>query len=74
VDAVARRADDEDIDVYIDRHGIDGLATALDYAHQRVEGSVTHRTMANELDVPPVEAEIILQALEPVVRDATGDR
>lgn len=73
VDAVARRTDDEDIDLYVDRHGIDGLATALEYARQRVEGTVTHRTMARELDVPPVEAEIILQALEPVVRGSADE-
>lgn len=73
VDAVARRSDDEDIDVYVDRHGIDGLATALEYAHQRVEGTVTHRVMARELDIPPLEAEVILQALEPVVRESTAD-
>ncbi|MFC7079603.1 DUF7437 domain-containing protein [Halorussus caseinilyticus] len=72
VDAVARREHDEDIDVYIDRHGIDGLATALEYARQRIEGSVTHRVMARELDVPAVEAEIILQALEPVVRESAA--
>lgn len=74
VDAVARRDDDGDIDAYIDRHGIDGLATALEYARQRVEGAVTHRIMARELDVATLEAEIILQALEPVVRDSSGNR
>lgn len=73
VDAVARREDDEDIDLYVERHGIDGLATALEYARERVEGTVTHRTMADELDLPALEAEIILQALEPVVRDSAGD-
>lgn len=72
VDAVARRADDEDIDAYVDRHGIDGLATALEYARQRVEGAVTHRLVARELDVAPLEAEIILQALEPVVRESSS--
>lgn len=70
VEAVACRADNEDIDVYIDRHGIDGLASALKYAHQRIEGSVTHQIVARELDIPAVEAEIILQALEPIVRES----
>jgi len=73
VEAVARRTDDEDIDLYVDRHGIDGLASALEYARQRVEGSTTHRIAARELDVPPVEAEIILQALEPVVRESPSE-
>lgn len=64
--AVARREDDGDIDVYIDRHGIDGLALALEYAFEYVDGSVTHRITARELDISPLEAEVILQALEPI--------
>ena len=67
VDAAARRAEDADIDVYVDRHGIDGLAIALDYAHEYVDGEVNHRIAARELDVSPLEAEIVLQTLEPVV-------
>ncbi|RQG95750.1 DUF7437 domain-containing protein [Natrarchaeobius oligotrophus] len=68
VDAVGRSDDDQDISVYLDRHGIDGLATALEYAREYVDGTVNHRIMARELDCSPLEAEIILQALEPVVR------
>ncbi len=67
--AVARREENEDIDVYIDRHGFDGLATARGYASGRLDGAVTHRSVANELDHPPLEAEIILQALEPIVAE-----
>ena len=68
VDAVGRSDDDQDIAVYLDRHGIDGLATALEYAREYVDGTVNHRITARELDLSPLEAEIILQALEPVVR------
>jgi DNA-binding MarR family transcriptional regulator len=64
--AVARRGEDEDIDVYIERHGLDGLAVALKYAYEYVDGTVNHRIAARELDLSPLEAEIILQALEPV--------
>ncbi|WP_049984839.1 winged helix-turn-helix domain-containing protein [Halobellus rufus] len=64
--AVARREEDEDLDVYIDRHGLDGLATALEYAFEYVDGTVNHRIAARELDISPLEAEIILQALEPI--------
>jgi len=67
--AVARRDEDEDIDVYIERHGLDGLATALEYAAEYVDGSVTHRIAARELDLSPLEAEIVLQALEPVATE-----
>lgn len=66
--AVARRDEDEDIDVYIDRHGLDGLAVALEYAYEYVDGTVNNRIAARELDLSPLEAEIILQALEPVAK------
>lgn len=69
ITAVARRDEDDDIDVYIQRHGIDGLAVALEYADEYVDGTVNHRIAARELDVSPLEAEIILQALEPVATD-----
>lgn len=67
--AVARRDEDEDIDVYIERHGLDGLAVALEYASEYVDGTVNHRIAARELDLSPLEAEIILQALEPVATE-----
>jgi DNA-binding MarR family transcriptional regulator len=67
--AAARREEDEDIDVYIERHGLDGLALALEYAAEFVDGTVNHRIAARELDLSPLEAEIILQALEPVASE-----
>ena len=67
VDAVGRRETDGDIDTYIDRHGIAGLATALTYAAARERGEMTHRLMARDLDISPLAAEIVLQALRPVV-------
>lgn len=67
VDAVGRRLTDEDIDTYIDRHGIGGLATALSYAAARERGETTHRLMADDLDISPLAAEMIMQALRPVV-------
>ena len=66
---VARRDKDEDIDIYIERHGLDGLAVALEYAYEYVEGTVNHRIAARELDLSPLEAEIILQSLEPVATE-----
>ena len=69
IDAVGRRETNDDIDTYIDRHGVDGLATALTYAVARERGEVTHRLMAEDLDISPLAAEMILQALRAVVRD-----
>ncbi|GAB3411095.1 helix-turn-helix domain-containing protein [Haloparvum alkalitolerans] len=69
IDAVGRRKTDVDIDTYMDRHGVAGLATALTYAVARERGEVTHRLMAEELDISPLAAELILQALRPVVHE-----
>ena len=69
IDAVGRRETDDDIDTYIDRHGVAGLATALTYAVARERGETTHRLMAEDLDRSPLAAEIILQALRPVVTE-----
>lgn len=35
----------------------------------RERGEVTHRLMARDLDISPLAAEIILQALRPVVHE-----
>jgi hypothetical protein len=67
IDAVGRRETSNDIDTYMDRHGIAGLATALSYAVARERGETTHRLMAEDLDISPLAAEMILQALRPVV-------
>ena len=69
IEAVARRATDETIDSYIDRRGIDGLATALTYTVARERGETTHRLMAGDLDLSALEAEVILQALRPVAHE-----
>ncbi len=69
IDAVGRRETDADIDTHIDRHGVAGLATALTYAVARERGEVTHRLMAEDLDISPLAAEMILQALRPLVHE-----
>jgi hypothetical protein len=69
VAAVARRDQDEDVDVYVERHGLDGLAVALEYAYEYVDGIVTYRITARKLDLSTLEAEIILQAIEPVATE-----
>lgn len=69
VEAIARRIRDDDIDTYINRHGLDGLAVALEYAREYVDGSVTHQIMAREQEIAPLEAGVILDGLRPVVED-----
>ena len=67
IEAIARRLRDNDIDVYIDRHGLDGLAVALAYTREYVDGGVTHQIMAREQNISAMEAGVILDALRPVV-------
>ena len=69
IDAVGRCETNADIDTYIDRHGVAGLATALTYAVARERGELTHRLMADDLDISPLAAEMILQALRHVVHE-----
>jgi predicted transcriptional regulator len=69
VAAIARCQEENDLGVYADRHGLDGLADALEYAFEFVDGEVNARLMARERDLSPLEAEIVLQALEPIARD-----
>lgn len=71
IGAIARREENADIDIYIERHGLDALSVALTYAEEYVEGTVNHRIAARELDLSPLEAEIILQALEPMAEKYT---
>lgn len=69
VEAIARRMRDEDIDTFINRHGLDGVAVALEYAREYADGSVTHQIMAREQELSPLEAGVILDALRPVFED-----
>jgi DNA-binding transcriptional ArsR family regulator len=69
IDAVGRAETNDDIDTYVDRHGVADLATALTYTVARERGEVTHRLMAEDLDISPLAAEMILQALRPVVHE-----
>ena len=67
--AVARRTTDGTIDSYIDRHGVHGLATALTHTLAREHGETTHRLVADDLEISELEAEVILQALRPIVHE-----
>jgi len=68
IDTLGGRAT-HDIDTYIDRHGIAGLATALTDTVDRERGEITHRLMVRDLGISPLAAEIILQALRLIVHE-----
>lgn len=65
--ALAEADTNENIQLYRDRHGIAGLATALEYAREYVRGQMSAQIMAREADIPPLEAETILQELREIL-------
>jgi hypothetical protein len=67
--ALARADTNENIRLYLDRHGVAGLAAALEHARDYARGQTNARLVARELDVPVLEAETILQELREVVLD-----
>jgi DNA-binding Lrp family transcriptional regulator len=71
--ALARRETNENIQLFLDRHGVSSLATALEYARDYVQGRMNARIMAREQDLPVLEAETILQELRDVLLDVDPD-
>lgn len=67
--ALARSETNENIQLFLDRHGTAGLATAVEYAREYVRGGMTARVMAREQEMPVLEAETILQELREVILD-----
>jgi hypothetical protein len=71
--ALARRETNENIQLFLDRHGVSGLATSLEYARDYVQGRMNARIMAREQDLPVLEAETILQELRDALLDVDPD-
>ena len=71
--ALARRDRNENLRLYVDRHGIAGLATAIDYAREYVRGRTNARLLAREQDIPVLEAETILQELREIILEVEPD-
>lgn len=71
--ALAYSEYNDNLELYVDRHGVSGLASALDYARDYLQGRMNARIMARELDITVVEAETILQELRDVIRTVEPD-
>lgn len=67
VEAVGRSPLDADLDLLIERHGVGKLAAALEYAIPYVEGEMSERIAARELDLQHAFAIAVLHALREVV-------
>lgn len=67
--AVARKEENQTLGTFIDRHGIETVADALQYTLTRLDGRTTLRSMARALDLPVVETETIFQAFIGILSD-----
>lgn len=65
--AVARQEINDDIAFFVDKYGVEQLAAALHEAGRHYAGRLTQRMVADELEVHPVEAMTVVQALRPVL-------
>jgi predicted ArsR family transcriptional regulator len=71
--ALAENESNENINLYIDRHGVSGLAIATEYARAYTQSEMNARIMAREQDIPVLEAETILQELQEIILEAEPD-
>lgn len=69
IEAVGRSPLDQDLGLLIEKYGIGKLAAALTYAIPYVEGGMTERVAARELDLQPAFGIAVLQSLREVVLD-----
>lgn len=70
---LARRARSGRIRAHLGRHGLSGLASALEYVRNDIHAEMNARVMAYERDLLVVEAERILRAVRGVLADLNFD-
>lgn len=71
--ALAQRDSNENIELYIGRHGVSGLATAIEYARAYTKSEMNARIMAREQEIPVLEAETILDELQEILLDVEDE-
>ena len=69
IEAVGRSPQDQDLDLLIEKHGLGKLAAALTYAIPYVDGRMSERVAARELDLQYAFAIAVLHALRDVVQE-----
>jgi len=63
---------DDDLELYVDRHGKAALAPAVIATITYLQGETTRRGVADELAVPAVEAIAVTQAIERILAAVKG--
>lgn len=69
VAAVGRQTVDEDVEQFVHDHGVEKLTAVVAYVKPYVDGRMTERVAARELDLHPLVCTTILIALEDTVRE-----
>jgi len=69
IEAVGRSTQDQDLDLLLEKYGLGKLAAALTYAIPYVDGGMSERVAARELDLQYAFAIAVLHALRDVVQD-----
>jgi hypothetical protein len=58
---------DDDLELFVDRHGKAALAPAVMATVRYLQGETTRRGVADDLDIPAVEAIAVTQAIERIL-------
>lgn len=69
IEAVGRTSNDQDLAFIVERYGLGKLAAAVTYAVPYVDGEMTERVAARELDLQPAVGIAVLHALREVIQD-----
>ena len=69
IEAVGRSPQDQDLDLLLEKHGLGKLAAAVTYAIPYVDGGMSERVAARELDLQYAFTIAVLHALRDVVQD-----
>jgi hypothetical protein len=64
---------DDDLELFVDRHGKAALAPAVMATLTYLQGETTRRDVADELDIPAVEAIAVTQAIERIIAVVKDD-
>jgi hypothetical protein len=69
IEAIGRSPLDQNLDLLLEKHGRGKLAAALTYAVPYVDGEISERLAARELDLQVAFAIAVLHALRNVMRE-----
>jgi hypothetical protein len=58
---------DDDLELFVDRHGKAALAPAVTATIEYLKGNTTRRGVADELDIPAAEGIAVTQAIERII-------